>query len=290
MRTIERSVSRTGRPTAISQALRVLRDGVPPEPATDPFGMVMSPESIRFGDRGTYRMKLARGTWERLRAWRLVYQCYLRKGYVEPRSDELLFGEHEMLPDSLTFICDRSREAVASLTLVFDSPLRLPADDLYREELNGFRQSGRKLCELVGLVNAESGTKSVEVVLHLFKLAYLAARGKDRATDFVITVNPRHVPYYRRTLLFEVAGEERPCPKVCGAPAVLMRLDLLAAEESYRQRYQKLKGPRDLHRFFLHRSEEIASWLEARITRRDETPPGSREPRPSFEERLHAHG
>ncbi|MFH1022187.1 MAG: hypothetical protein V1809_02230, partial [Planctomycetota bacterium] len=55
---------------------------------------------------------------------------------------------------------------------------------------------------------------------------YLLSRKIRGATDFVITVNPRHVRFYERSMLFEKAGPERVYGKVGGAPAVLLRVDL----------------------------------------------------------------
>src|SRR6185503_13907745 len=66
----------------------------------------------------------------------------------------------------------------------------------------------------------------------LFNFISVFACYKGGATDVVIEVNPRHVAYYQKLLLFEVCGPEKPCPRVNGAPAVLLRLDLdMQAEE-----------------------------------------------------------
>jgi hypothetical protein len=54
-------------------------------------------------------------------------------------------------------------------------------------------------------------------------------------TDLVIEVNPRHVAYYRRLMKFEVLGPERECPRVQGAPAVLLRADLRMYEAEMRR-------------------------------------------------------
>ena len=82
----------------------------------------------------------------------------------------------------------------------------------------------------------------------MFKLAYLTARRLEQATDFIITVNPRHMAYYERILLFRRVGRQRCYGKVGGAPAVLMNLDLEIAEARYRQKYSW--GPRSFFRFF----------------------------------------
>ncbi len=123
---------------------------------------------------------------------------------------------------------------VGALTVVFDSAAGLPADELYKAELDALRASGRRLSEIVSLgVDADAAGGS-EVLVKLFNLVYLASRRVRAATDFVITVNPRHVRFYEKTLLFAPAGPERNYRKVGGAPAVLLRLDLAVPEERVR--------------------------------------------------------
>ena len=79
--------------------------------------------------------------------------------------------------------------------------------------------------------------------------------------DFVIEVNPRHVNYYRRLLCFEVLGQERPCPRVQGAPAVLLRVDLGFGDQEVervggsRQRGLPIKD-RTLYPYFWHADSE----------------------------------
>ena len=121
---------------------------------------------------------------------------------------------------------------IGALTVVFDSPVGLPADRLYRPELDALRASGRRVAEVTSLAVAdEAGTGGgTEVLVKLFNHAYFVARGIRGATDFVITVNPRHVRFYERLMLFSQAGPEREYDKVGGAPAVLMRLDFDVAE------------------------------------------------------------
>ena len=64
------------------------------------------------------------------------------------------------------------------------------------------------------------------LLVRLFNFIYIFALRVRRFDDFVIEVNPRHVNYYKRMLLFEQIGTERPCPRVQGAPATLLHLDL----------------------------------------------------------------
>ncbi|HOX06003.1 MAG TPA: radical SAM protein [Planctomycetota bacterium] len=225
----------------------------------------------RFGADGAYSIRVAASAEDRRKAWRLAYRVYRGKDYAGPNAQELWYGLHDALPGTTTLLVERQEPAgssrtqsvpVAALTLVFDSPLGLPADELYRSELDGLRAGGRKLCEIVSLVSIETDLRrGAEIMKHLFKLAYLVAHHLEGATDFLITVNPRHVSFYKRMLLMTEAGPERAYAKVGGAPAVLLGLDLVAAWETYREHFGHLDGDRNLYRFFLDRAGELREWL-----------------------------
>ncbi len=209
-----------------------------------------APSGYSFGALNRFSVKVASSPRDRARAWALAYRAYLEKEYAARDASRLWYGLHDALPNTLTLLVEEGSVAVAALTLVLDSPLALPADELYGRELDRLRARGRKLCELVSLVSADTGLRSgVEITKHLFRLAYLAARRLEKATDFVITVNPRHVRYYRRVLLMEELGQPRDYNKVGGAPAVLLRLDLETAEERFREKHGERQD--SFFRFFV---------------------------------------
>jgi len=234
---------------------------------------------------GEHRIRVASSIGDRCRAWALVYAAYLAKGYAKPNAQRLWYGLHDALPNTTTFLaerrpnpCDEQTEGflsakqtqeVATLTLVFDSPLRLPSDDLYAPELDSLRSQGRRLCEIISLVNTKSAPgMEASLTNHLFKLAYHTSYSLERATDLVITVNPRHALFYERYALFQRLGEERPYGKVNGAPAVLLRLDLERATPDYLRKAEtgsvsKLHAYRE---FMLESAGEIEGWLRQQRT------------------------
>jgi hypothetical protein len=104
----------------------------------------------------------------------------------------------------------------------------LAADGLYKTEIDQYRQQGCRVCEM-GKLAISLTDDSHEVVASLFNIAYIYTHVLNQSSDTFIEVNPRHVSFYRRLLGFEVATEERFCPRV-NATAILMRLDLAHAE------------------------------------------------------------
>ena len=102
-----------------------------------------------FGSCGDCEIRVASSIEDRRRAWELVYRIYAEKGYAENDSQGLWYGIHDALPETTTFIVEREGEVVSALSVVFDSPLGLPSDNLYGPELDLMRGQGRRLCEIV---------------------------------------------------------------------------------------------------------------------------------------------
>ncbi len=218
-------------------------------------------DGIRCGENGIYRLRVANTLELRLRAWRLAYQIYRLKGFAAFNPQELWCGPHDALPRTITLLAEKSGLPVATLSLVFDSGRKIPADDVFGLEIDRFRARGRRLCEIVSLVSLEEGMKGIELIKYLFKAAYIAAHGLEHASDLLITVNPRHAPFYEHKLLFQRVGTEAVYPKLNNAPAVLMLLNLATAQERYRARYDTQPPARNLYRFFLSKAPEVGSWI-----------------------------
>lgn len=227
-----------------------------------------SPEGLtgnkyRFGRDGEYEITIARTLEDRKRAWTMVYRAYLEKGYAKPDQDKLWYGMYDALPQTTTFIVTRDGKDVATVTTVFDSEVGLPADQLYRDEMDLLRNRGRRLCEVISLACEETDRRrGIEVLKHLFKVGLHMACKLVDATDFVITVNPHHAAYYERKLLFRRRGEVRSYGKVNGAPAVLLVLDLLAASDSYMEHYGPAEGS-IWHHFFEPKTVSETVWFLA---------------------------
>ena len=223
----------------------------------------------QFGAENQYTLTVARSPEERRQAWARVYQSYREQGYVAEKADGLWCNLHDALPSTTTFFVSRGDTVVGALSVVFDSPFRLPADELYHAELDVLRAKGRRLCEIISLANDDKeGRGCLEILKEMFRMAYLTARKEEGCTDIVITVNPHHVAYYERRLMFDRAGEERRYEKVAGAPAVLLALDLTTAEERYIAAYGTKEN--SLFRHFCLRDNEAGLCRMIREGRRPE--------------------
>lgn len=190
------------------------------------MAMASSSEIARFGRNNEFSLRVAVSEEDRLACWRLVYSEYLRKGYVRVQDNEYRYSLHDALPDAATFMVETQGNLAGTVTVYPDSPLGLPADEIYQKELDGLRRAGRTPMEIGRLTIAPQHKNERSILLNLNDAPLLYARRCRKASDVVITVNPSHVKYYERALLFERMGGEKALGSVCEAPAVLLRLDM----------------------------------------------------------------
>jgi hypothetical protein len=178
-----------------------------------------------FGGKCTVR--LANKLELRQKASNLIYNVYLKSGLAKKTDSELWLSIFDALPETMTLVAeDESGRIGGALTLVFDSPIGLPADQLYKNEVDKLRNAKRKICEIISFGMNIEANGSIKVLACLFYCSYLLSSRIKNATDFIITVNPCYNNLYCRKLLFKKIGPEKNYAKVNGAPSVLLNLSL----------------------------------------------------------------
>jgi len=220
----------------------------------------------RFGPDGQWRVLVANTRELREKAFRLVYDVYIREGY------ELRFGResglwctiHHLHPGTMIFLAEKEGSLAGSVTVMPDSRLGLPTDRIFPEPLADLRKAGCRLSEISSLVvTEEPGGIPPELAMHLYRLAHLASLHLLKSTDIVASVMDRHRDFYSRFLLFdEVSETPRLSPKT-GQQVCYARLNLETMKERYEQRYARATGRRNLYRWFFQNEDEpdMVDWL-----------------------------
>jgi hypothetical protein len=175
-------------------------------------------EALEFG--------LATDTATLDQSFRLVHDRYLWRGYATRSDSGRRLSAHNALPSTLVFVARGGARVVGTVTLVPDSPIGLPIDEIYAAEVAALRREDRRLAEVGALAVDRGQPLGLAVVLRLLRILVIHAAEIARLDDLIVTVNPRHVAFYRRWLLFQALGPRRPYDRVNGAPAVALRLDL----------------------------------------------------------------
>jgi len=87
-------------------------------------------------------------------AFRLVHDQYVARGYMRPEPSSWRLSVHHALPTTKVFVARDQHRVVGTMTLVPDSPLGLPLDELYGSEVTALRNEGRYVTEVSGLAIA----------------------------------------------------------------------------------------------------------------------------------------
>jgi hypothetical protein len=207
-----------------------------------------------------FRVRLARPRTLRGDASQLVQRRYEWRGYqTHPVARE---------PNLYTFAAYNTGVLVGTMGVRLESEAGLPADDLYRSEIDKLRAAGHQLAEFTRLA-VDEAAPSMEVLGALFHTAVLYAYRVRRCSHVVIEVNPRHVAFYRRVLYFKQVGEERHLDRV-GAPAILLELDFAVLNRAVDAFFAQPDWRERSKSFFVHWfSPADASGVLARLQREE---------------------
>jgi len=170
-------------------------------------------------------------------AYRLVYQSYVRRSYIDPHPGGVRVTLFNAVPDAVTFIAALRGEVIATVSLLPDTPAGLPMDEIYHSELDKLRRAGRRLSEVTMLADRRLEIRrTLPMLLQLMKLVFDYATRVLEAHDLCVTINPRHDAFYKRYLLFTDIGGRKMYPSVRNNPAVARRLNLLTVRDRTRGR------------------------------------------------------
>ncbi len=187
------------------------------EPTLATETITPSASAVRFRVAGTLE--------ERLAAFRLVYNSYLRKGLIDPNPFRLRVTPFHLLPTTSTYIAYYRNEVICTLTLVGDGMLGLPMESIYPDEVEAIRQQGGCSGEVTCLAVRDVPFRCfLPIFIKLTRLMAQSARahGIDR---LLIATHPKHGRFYCKFMGFEQFGGVREYPSVRNAPAAAYCLD-----------------------------------------------------------------
>jgi len=212
---------------------------------------------------GRCEVRVANRLELRWKAYEYVNNIYCREGYTTSESGNLWLSIFDALPDTTTLVAeDKNGDISGALTIVFDSSIGLPSDELYKNQIDRLRRRGRKISEIISFGINSKKKDSIKILAGLFYCAYLLSWRAQKQNDFVIAVNPRHEKLYCGKLLFTRIGPLKQYSRVNGAPAVLLNLPLsLPRKLKEKQRL----FPLSLFRYSDQKEEGIARKLKQMV-------------------------
>lgn len=194
--------------------------------------------------KSEFTIKIANTLEEREAVYQLGYQIYLEKGYIKENPNEWMIQNYDFDSETVILIVqDQNKKIAGSVTIVFDGYSKLPATSIYSEEICNLRKSDNRMAELSRLVINHEYRNSKEILILLFNYLAIYIHHVRKYNSFVVQVNPRHKNYYKTLLNFEEIGQEKPCPHVQSAPAILLYL----ATSKYQSEVIRCAGAKELH-------------------------------------------
>jgi len=210
----------------------------------------------KLSDSIEYRV--ARSKQELEASYSLVYKEYLERGYINESISKLHLSIYSALPQAVTFVVMLEKKMFCTATLITDSRLRLPMDELYHEELDQLRNQDKRLCEISMLAcDPELFKNGVSVVLNskkLFFIVYLLKVIFDYVMEYLkydcicINIDPKHKLTYDY-LLFKDLGEVKVSACANAIPVQGKYLDLSTVEKECVDNNKE-----GLHKMFLQKN------------------------------------
>jgi len=175
------------------------------------------------------QVAVARSLAEIEGAWALVYRRFLESGLIDPNPYGIYALPNAVRPDTVVVLATIRGMVVSTLTTMHDRPgesYPLPLDMLFHDQLQQFRDDGRRLLEAGMLADRrERVTRSLPTLFDLMRFVFY--RTLHTATDDIIAgVHPRHVDFYRRLFAFEAIGESHRFVNGEPRPVTLLHLPL----------------------------------------------------------------
>lgn len=157
-------------------------------------------------------------------AYKLVYDCFLEKGYIFPNPSRLRMRPFEALPETATFVAKADNRIAGVTSIVMDSPgLGLPSEKPYPKEIETTRHSSRTLCEITNLA-IDPDYRRTNILTELIRcyIAHFLAIGCDYA---IASISPGHRSFYE-LLGFETIGNRTSYSNDIDDPVILVQLSM----------------------------------------------------------------
>ncbi len=163
-------------------------------------------------------------------AYRLVYDNFLKLGYILPNSSSMRIRLFEAMPETATFVAKANGKIVGVTSVVIDTPeLGLPADKAFKPEIDNLRRKGRIICEGTNWIITPEYRRT-PVMTELMRCCFAHAVA-NHCTDLLADITPTHKSFYE-LMDFKAIGSERSSSPDLDDPVVLVDLPIAETLEN----------------------------------------------------------
>ena len=212
--------------------------------------MDKNPLSLKktFATLGEVEYKIASTPQELEGALSLVYHEYTKRHLIRKENYKhgLRISPQHILPETTVFIGLKKNEVIITLSTFRDSPLGIPMDTGYHEEVQRLRDQGRKFAE-PGYLAIKGGmfggkksllktVEKIHFICTIFQMAIQYGLYHTDVDDACLVTNPNPKQKFFKYFPLETMGEEKSYGfdqlDVDPLPAIAKRLDFRAIRQS----------------------------------------------------------
>lgn len=231
--------------------------------------IIQSREPTNLYDlREAIDFRVARTKDELEKACSLVYAEYLKKGYIKENPSKLRLSLYNALPQTTSLIAiTDEQQVISTATVIPDSSLGLPMDEIYSEELAQFRQEKKRICEVSMLASdidffenytsrANRSKVFYRFMLSFFKILLDCVKDNLKLELICIAINPKHKTIFDH-LLFQDLGDLKIYPYVNNAPAIGKYINVYSIKEGF-----SMPGKEGLYKAFVLNNTDPARFAQ----------------------------
>ena len=197
-------------------------------------------------------LKQAETKDEIVSALKLVYDSYLKLGYMDENEYQMRITKYQLLPTTIMLIIKIDDQVVGTLSIVRDSALGLPSEKNWN--LGFLRKQGFEIAEISGLAIKTKSYHRGQLLLYLCKIMYTYCTELLRLDCIVAATSSSVEHFYTDLLLFETINDQpvaydsvKGAPSVCGY--LRLNQDLV---ENYRRIYAHRPIKQNIFDFFVN--------------------------------------
>lgn len=215
----------------------------------DKFQAMRASLKLDYANSNGLEVRLASTQREWEAAFRVLHDSYVDEGYMAPDPRGLRATRYHALPSTSVAVALEKGEVIGTVSFIKNGLFGLPSGALF-----DLREDQRRVIEISSLaIKKEFRSQHGRVLFPLIRFVLKYATQYLKGTHLYISVNPKHVSFYRAFLAFEPLGKkEERYEFVNGAPAEGLTLNLAEFPYRYRELYQGSEPSCDLAHYVLN--------------------------------------
>jgi hypothetical protein len=197
------------------------------------------------------KFKLVSNEIEFFDALKVLHDCYVDRGYMNPDPLGIRITPYHLLPSTLMAIATWDDKVVATMTVVRDNKLGLPMDNIFN--LSSLREQGEVLAEVSALAIHPDFRWSNGNLFHcLIRYLWTYSREWYGIDRYVIAVHPTMADFYEAFYAFEPITDKNIVGKydfANGAPAVALSIPVPSSIQILKEVYSDKLEEKNIHAF-----------------------------------------